>query len=71
MLPTQLLSQTLNTSLSLARVQEVNTTGVQVKYSATCFKGRGNRPGVPQVCVEGGSRGGSGCTGGPELDGAH
>ena len=28
MLPTQLLSQTLNTSISPARVQEVNTTGV-------------------------------------------
>lgn len=29
MLPTQLLSQTLNTSLSPAHVQEVNTTGGQ------------------------------------------
>lgn len=30
MLPTQLLSQTLNTSLSPVHVQEVNTTGGQV-----------------------------------------
>lgn len=54
MLPTQLLSQTLNTSLSPAHVQEVNTTGGQVMPNSSsgldrdCLKLYGGGAGEPQ-----------------------
>ena len=57
MLPTQLLSQTLNTSISLARMQEVNITGFQASIVLNVLREEGKREGEPQK-YHGGAKGG-------------
>lgn len=58
MLPTQLLSQTLNTSISHACMQEVDTTSVQASILLNVLREEGgNRPGVSQVVWRGGGTG--------------
>lgn len=63
MLPTQLLSRTLNTSVSPARMEEVNINGAQTSILLNVLKGGGTQPGEPPLrSVQGGW--------GPKLDGA-
>lgn len=53
MLPTQLLSETLNTSLFPAHVQEVNTTGIQVHFLLRVFREEVKTRGASRYVKEG------------------